>query len=200
MLLVACGGSAARNTKPAPSVGGAAGEPSGAAGSSNLAGAGEGGAAGVSAGGASGVPGTAGAEANDAGAGGEAGSPACAGLECLAGAELIYVPDREWQRPAAGNPMAELQEADYTPLLGPTWRAKFSSDALALDLTPTAGGDTVHGTRDAKRQDRAWFELALFAGGRFVVQASSNELQAEYTTYGSGSPIIGSTRGLLKSP
>jgi len=96
--------------------------------------------------------------------------------------------------------MVELQEADYTPLLGPTWRAKFSSDALALDLTPTAGGDAVHGTRDTKRTDSAWFELELFAGGRFVVQASSSELQAEYTVYGSGTPIISSTRGLLESP
>ena len=94
----------------------------------------------------------------------------------------------------------ELQEADYTPLQGPTWRAKFSIDALGVDLTPTAGGDTVHGTRDTKRADSAWFGLELFAGGRFVVQASSRELRAEYTIYGSGSPIISSTRGSLQSP
>lgn len=198
LLLVACGGSAARNTKPAPSVGGAAGEPSSAAGTPNGAGTGEGGAAGVGA--ASGAAAIAGAEASDAGAGGQPGSPTCDGLDCLAGAELIYVPDREWQRPASGTPMVELQEADYTPLQGPTWRAKFSIDALAVDLTPTAGGDTVHGTRDTKRADSGWFGLELFAGGRFVVQASSRELRAEYTIYGSGSPIISSTRGLLKSP
>ena len=94
----------------------------------------------------------------------------------------------------------ELSEADYQPLSGPSWLAKFSADALAVDLTPVAGGATVHGTRDQTREGRAWFELVLFAGGRFVVQASSSELHAEYTNYGSGMPIIGSTRGLLLAP
>jgi hypothetical protein len=94
----------------------------------------------------------------------------------------------------------ELSEADYKAVSGPTWLAVFSSDALEVDLTPSAGGAPVHGTRDQKRKDRAWFELTLFAGGRFVVQASGAELGAEYTTYGSGNPIIGSTRGLLQAP
>lgn len=143
----------------------------------------------------------AGAGAGDAGAGGKPGTPPCAGLDCLAGAELLYVPDREWQRNAAlSTPFVDLPEAEYTPLLGPTWRVKFSSDALTLELTATAGGDTASGKRDPKRTDRAWFDLKLATGGRFVVQASSNELHAEQTHYGSGVPIVSSTRGLLKSP
>jgi hypothetical protein len=202
---MACGGTASHAPKSAPEVGGAAGEPSGAAGTAPSAaaagGSGNGGVGG--AGGAEAeVAGEAGAAGVEAGAAGAAGQPSsCVGLECLAGAELIYVPDRAWQRPAgAVNMSSELAEADYQPLLGPTLRAKFSSDAQSLDLTPTAGGDTVHGTRDATRTDRAWFDLTLFAGGRFVVQVNANELQAEYTAYGSGTPIVSSTRGLLENP
>jgi hypothetical protein len=201
LVVVACGGTAARTPKNSPDLGGAAGEPSGAAGAAPSAaagGAGSGGAGGAAGGAEPEIPGAAGTDAGAAGAAGAAGEPSCVGLECLAGAELIYVPDRTWQRPAAaGNMSNELAEADYQPLLGPTFRAKFSSDAQSLDLTPTAGGDTVHGTRDATKANRAWFELTLFAGGRFVVQVSANELQAEYTAYGSGMPIVSSTRGLL---
>lgn len=186
-------------------MGGAAGEPSAAAGAVNAlpdeggAGGTNSGVGGAGGGADAGAAGAAGAEASAAGAGGQ---PACVGLDCLAGADLLYVPDRAWQRPtgAPNDTNAQLSEADYTPLAGPTWRAKFSSDARALDLTPSAGGDTVHGTRDPQRQDQAWFELSLFAGGRFLVQASANELQAEYTTYGSGMPIVSSTRGRLESP
>jgi len=200
---MACGGTASHAPKSAPEVGGAAGEPSGAAGTAPSAAGGSGNGGVGGAGGAEAeVAGAGGVEAGAAGAAGAAGQPSsCVGLECLAGAELIYVPDREWHRPAgAVNMNSELAEADYQPLLGPTFRAKFSSDAQSLDLTPTAGGDTVHGTRDATRTDRAWFELVLFAGGRFVVQASANELHAEYTAYGSGMPIVSSTRGLLENP
>lgn len=119
----------------------------------------------------------------------------------MAGAELVYVPDRKWQRPDGPASMTEeLSEADYQPLLGPSWLARFSSDALSVELTPVAGGATVHGSRDPAREGRAWYELVLFAGGRFVVEASSGELHAEYTNYGSGMPIIGSTRGLLLAP
>ncbi|HEY5377515.1 MAG TPA: hypothetical protein VIK01_27735 [Polyangiaceae bacterium] len=215
LLFIACGGKAAPTPKGSPNVGGAAGEPSAAAGASSVEVAGEGGsAAGASGGGAAGASvggvggvggaadaaGAAGAEPSAAGAGGQA-VLVCAGLDCLAGAELVYVPDRAWQRPAAPVSITnELSEADYQPLLGPTWLATFSSDAASVDLTPVAGGATVHGTRDQQREGRAWFELGLFAGGRFVVQASSAELHAEYTNYGSGTPIVASTRGLLETP
>jgi hypothetical protein len=206
-LLVACSGHVA-NTPPASGLGGAAGEV-GAAGAPSGAGtqsadvAGQGGAAGSRAGGAGGVEdaaGAAGAGLSDGGAGGE-GARACIELECLAGAELLYVPDRQWQRPA-GSPsiMEELAEADYKSLAGPSWRAEFSGDARTIELTPVLGGATVHGTRDQKREDRAWFELGLFSGGRFVVQASPAGLHAEFTTYGSGTPIVDSTRGPLEAP
>jgi hypothetical protein len=119
----------------------------------------------------------------------------------LSGAELLYVPDRAWQRPATPVSIwTELSESDYEPQALPPWVAHFSSDAQMLTLTPTAGGPIAYGTRDPKHEDEAWFELVLFAGGRFVVQASGNELHAELTVYGSGMPVTSSTRGLLETP
>ena len=75
----------------------------------------------------------------------------------------------------------------------------FSDDAQAVSLTPVAGGDTVGGTRKTPTADQARFELALFAGGRLVVKPGESAFQAEYTVYGSGAPILSSTRGELHS-
>jgi len=74
-----------------------------------------------------------------------------------------------------------------------------SDDATAIQLEPTAGGATVLGGRNTAYTNRAWYDLELFAGGRFVVQVADGELVAEHTIYGSGSPIVSSTRGTLKN-
>ncbi len=132
-------------------------------------------------------------------AGGEPGARSCVGLDCLAGAELTYEPTQTWHAPPGRFDAAgELAEADYTPMPGATIALKFSDDATQLQLTPTAGGATVTGTRNLARTDRAWYELQLFAGGRFVVQVGANQFTAEHTIYGSGRPILSSTRGVLK--
>ncbi len=132
-----------------------------------------------------------------AGAGGQATS--CVGLDCLAGAHLVYQPTRIWHAPAGPINSSELAEADYSALQGQPIALTFSDDGLHLQLQPTAGGATVLGERDSLHTDRAWYELELFAGGRFVVQlAADGQFEAEHTVYGSGSPIISSTRGVLK--
>ena len=118
----------------------------------------------------------------------------------MAGAELIYWPDREWQRATANPASQELLEADYQPKMASAWNVKFSSDARQIVLTPAAGGNAVHGARDLQHTDRAWFDLMLSTGGRFVVQVGAPEFQAEYTAYGSGVPIVSSTRGALRAP
>ena len=118
----------------------------------------------------------------------------------MAGAELVYWPDREWQRATANPASNELLEADYEPKIASAWDVKFSSDARQIVLTPRAGGNAVQGVRDMQHTDRAWFELMLAIGGRFVVQVGAAEFQAEYTAYGSGVPIVSSTRGDLKAP
>jgi hypothetical protein len=71
---------------------------------------------------------------------------------------------------------------------------------MAVELQPSAGGATVHGARNPAHADRAWYELELFAGGRFVVQLAGDQFVAEHTIYGSGSPILSSTRGTLNEP
>ncbi|HET7545892.1 MAG TPA: hypothetical protein VFK05_38755 [Polyangiaceae bacterium] len=210
-LVAACGGSASFAGHGSPNVGGSAGKTnsdaagSSAGGSVNVGTAGAAPASASGTGGEIGVAGTqseagasGGAAAGDGGDAGAAGQDSsCTSLDCLAGAKLVYWPDREWQRSSTSQPGFELSEADYTPKMGSAWDVKFSSDARQVVLTPRAGGDPVQGERDPQRTDRAWFDLALFAGGRFVVQVGPPWFQAEYTAYGSGQPIVSSTRGAL---
>ena len=224
VLLAACGKSTGNAPNGLPHAGGAGGEPDNAAGmpeggvsagsggrvaaagasAGGVAGASAGGVAGASAGGVAGAStgGAEGAEGGAAGAAGLAGSGPCLELSCLAGGQFVYVPTRQWQSSAtpAGKPDAvELSEADYAPLLGPRYNVTFSGDAQHVEVTPSAGGDTVQGTRRTPPVDQARFELELFAGGRFVVQLGNAAWQAEYTVYGSGRPIVSSTRGELQS-
>lgn len=138
------------------------------------------------------------------GEGGQAPDGTCAELSCLAGAALLYQPTREWQRPpGAPRFMVELSETDYRPRVGPTVMLKFSEDAQYVQLVPIAkgvpieGGEVVGGTRDPKFLDRAYFDLSLVAGGRFEIKVRAGKLEAEYTIYGSGVPVISSTRGVL---
>ncbi|MEO7036493.1 MAG: hypothetical protein ABI548_21290 [Polyangiaceae bacterium] len=215
VMVLGCGGSAVGEPSSgagAPSGGqlqavGSAGTSSSGAGAANGGTAAAGGAA---AGGAAAESGSGGntssggtLQGQAAGASGAAGQPAssdCVELSCLAGAEFIYQPTRQWQSSGAVQDSNSLSEADYTPRLADALSLKFSSDATQLEITPTAGGQAVLGTRDAQRSDRAWYNLKLFAGGRFVVQANGGAFQAEHTIYGSGAPILSSTRGALEAP
>jgi len=204
LLLVACGGTARSGSRGAPGSSVAGGDGTGGDESNSVGGQANGtagepslGAAGGAPGGAGGEPSSAGVEPGGAGAGGQ--SIQCAGLDCLAGAHLIYQPNRTWHAPAGPlSASSELAEADYTPMQGQPIALTFSDDAMAVQLQPTAGGASVLGERSPARTDRAWYELALFAGGRFVVQLADGQLVAEHTVYGSGSPIVSSTRGTLE--
>ena len=197
LLLVACGGSARSGDHGLPSsaagmdgTGGDApnsvgGQPNGDAGEPSLGATGGGG-----------EPSSGGSEPASAGAGGE--STRCVGLDCLAGAHLIYQPTRSWHAPTGAiSTTGELSEADYTPMQGQPIALTFSDDALAVELQPTAGGALVLGERNPTHTDRAWYELDLFARGRFVVQMADGQFVAEHTVYGSGTPIVTSTRGTL---
>jgi len=211
VLVAACGGSASYDASGSPNVAGASGSANvdfgGSSGADTSTAGTTGGSTGGSGAGGSGragAPSEAGASAaaGDSGTAGDASqvSPGCAGLDCLAGAELVYWPDREWQRTTEPPMSDELPEADDTPKLGSAWDVKFSADARQIVLTPSAGGDAVQGLRDTQHVDRAWFQLMLPTGGRFVVQGGALPFQAEYTRYGSGLPIVSSTRGTLKAP
>jgi hypothetical protein len=217
LLLVACGGSARSDGQQAPSSDAGGGATGGRG--SNEAGGQANGDAGEQANGDAGeqANGDAGEQANgDAGepsrsatdGGGAGGAPGsagaagqrseCSALDCLAGAHFTYQPTRTWHAPVGSVvPTSELSETDYTPLLGEPIALTFSDDASAVELIPSAGGTTVHGSRNPTRTDRAWYDLDLFAGGRFVVSLAEGQFLAEYTIYGSGRPIVSSTRGTL---
>jgi hypothetical protein len=209
VLLAACGGSASRNPSSSADDNQTAGEAGLDTGGSNVGVPAQGGtASGAPTAGAGGVAGStagdggasaSGANGGEAEAGGQP-SSSCVGLDCLAGAELVYWPDREWQRGSAPGAAGELPEAEYQPKMGLAWDVKVSSDARQIVLTPRAGGDEVHGVRDVQHTDQAWFELALAIGGRFLVNGALPAFQAEYTAYGSGVPIVSSTRGTLAPP
>jgi hypothetical protein len=200
LVLVACGGSARSGAHAsgdlaagADGIGGddshsVGGQPNSHGGEPSLG----------AAGGVGGEPSSAGIGPSSAGAGGQL--TLCFGLDCLKGAHFIYQPTRTWHAPAGPiNLSSDLAEADYTPMSGPPLAVTFSDDAMGVQLQPSAGGATVLGARKSAGTDRAWYELELFAGGRFVVQiAADGDYVAEHTIYGSGSPIISSTRGTLK--
>lgn len=190
LMMVACGGATDRKL-----AGAAAG------GSSSVGGAGASGAGTASGGlgsgaGQSGALGGAGL-AGTAGGGNEGGeSPGCAGLSCLNGVEALYLPDRQWQRSSAAQ-SDELDEADYTPLVGEPIPLRFSPDALSLQML-VEPDLIIYGKRDSTSGERAHFALDGFAGGRFLVWEDGTELAAEYTVYGSGVPVGSSTRGTLE--
>jgi hypothetical protein len=147
--------------------------------------AGGGGAAGTSAG------------APNAGAGGDGGDDACLALSCLGNRTFVYEPNRNWKNPGNASGKGELNEADYKPFVGESLIVEISSDSNLVTLTPVAGGTAEVGARDTNIATAAWYELGGFAGGRFIIQPGKSALQGEHTQYGSGVPIVSSTRGEL---
>jgi hypothetical protein len=118
----------------------------------------------------------------------------------LEGAELLYHPTRTWQPPPGNVAQTdELAEEDYTPFVADAIPLRFSPDATSLQML-VSGGTIVQGERDSSRPDIAWFMLDGFAGGRFVVTVEDAELHAEHTVYGSGRPVVSSTRGTVDLP
>lgn len=108
--------------------------------------------------------------------------------------------DRAWDREGAGVmlPSDPLGEADYRVLDAIVAYAVTISEAGAAVAIEAEG--VVSGRRVSVAPDRVSFDLTggLFAGGRFVVWWGDATLQAEFTVYGSGVPIIGSWRGTLE--
>jgi hypothetical protein len=48
----------------------------------------------------------------------------------------------------------------------------------------------LFGERNPPHTDQAWYQLDLFAGGRFEVQLADGQFVTEHTVYGSGRPIV----------
>jgi hypothetical protein len=94
------------------------------------------------------------------------------------------------------SPSDQLAEADYQRVSGgPTYPIVVSDRSLRVAI----GSPPLEGSRTTVATKGIVYELreGTFAGGRFVVWASNQGLQAELTIYGSGRPIVRSERGTL---
>jgi hypothetical protein len=121
---------------------------------------------------------------------------------------FTYLVTRTWDHSMVQFPSEELPEAAYSPLAdGPRHAVRFSTDAATAEITPAAssfdaevaGTDgVIVGTCYTLAPLRIAYGLdASLGGGRFIVWTQDSTLQAELTYYGSGVPIIRSTRGVL---
>ena len=159
------------------------------------------------AGGAGGLDGT--GDGGETGAGGDAGASGAGGaggdspvdLDLLAPNDFVYQANREWQMPDPGPqfPFDPLSESDYVAVTdGETLTVRFPNGGSEIEITDPVGGDTTVGELSDPVGDALVYDLDYFAGGRFVVwMADGGTLAAEHTVYGSGVPVISSTRGDL---
>jgi hypothetical protein len=111
----------------------------------------------------------------------------------------LFTVDREWDRSLVSVqfPSDPLSEAAYRPVTtGATLRVVVTdgADRVAIgEESPLIGKRT----RDGEATVTYDLTECTFAGGRFVVWADANGLQAELTIFGSGVPIVQSQRGQL---
>jgi hypothetical protein len=111
----------------------------------------------------------------------------------------ILTIDRVANGPEVKFPGDSLSECDFTATDEDIhYEVTFSENGRIITIE-TAVTDTVSGKRvnDGEAYKRYALDEGLFAGGRFIVWISNGILEAEYTVYGSGVPIIRSERGKL---
>ena len=119
----------------------------------------------------------------------------------LCGKTLTYWVTTEWGPSDGGFRTFVPAEQDYVTV---TPYAKdsvvFSADGSAVQVTAVQGGSApVAGTRTSTDQGRWTYRLEYFAGGELVVWSSGTTILASETRYGSGVPVIESTRGELRA-
>ena len=137
----------------------------------------------------------------EAGASAPAAEASATSLEELAGKRYEYSVDCAWQRPSsAREPSAQpLPEAEYSAVAPtPRYEVVFSPDGGSVTLSALVAGEgSLTGERSADVGERWSYELSAFAGGVFQIWREDAALHAELTIYGSGLPVVESTRGLL---
>jgi hypothetical protein len=115
----------------------------------------------------------------------------------LNNSSFIFHVDRRASHPDVQSPFEELQEIHYIPVNDSTrYEVAFSANIESVLIMP----DSVSGTLVKNTNEIKYYMISvdLFAGGRFMVWISQKKLNAEYTIYGSGVPIIQSERGYLE--
>jgi len=109
---------------------------------------------------------------------------------------FIFCIDRIADHPAVKFPSDTLYESQYTPIK--------NSKQYLIRLTDnkiTIQNDSISGQLAVKENQMIKYNLSggLFAGGRFIIWENGRYIEAEFTEYGSGVPIIKSERGHLYS-
>jgi hypothetical protein len=129
----------------------------------------------------------------------------CVDLSCLeAGRSYGYRPTREATPPIEqpDSPVAMLPESAYEAIdSAATHSVAFSAGLREAELVSLKDGQRLRGTLRERSGDRIAYALDAFAGGEFVVwpSASQADVEAEITLFGSGVPIVGSSRGVLEA-
>jgi len=112
--------------------------------------------------------------------------------------DWTFVVDRRWDGTTGGVkfPTDELGESAYQSVSdGATMTVTVSEDGAKVAI----GDGELAGVRGSSDGTVVQYDLdsGTFAGGRFVVWAVGDCLQAELTIFGSGVPIVQSERGEL---
>lgn len=115
----------------------------------------------------------------------------------LIGREYILKTDRVSLGPEVQFPADSLDESYYTASDEDiNHEVTFSEDGKIVSILP---GPVVGGLKkDGKTSKYYKLEYGLAAGGRFIIWIDEKDLEAEFTVYGSGIPIIKSERGNLE--
>ena len=128
-------------------------------------------------------------------------APDCVELSCVeANHPYSYRPTREARQPvrAVAPGAVELPESAYDDIeSAATHTVTFSADLETVEVVSLEDGQRLLGTQQDRGAQRIAYDLDAFAGGQFVVRFDEDELEAGITLFGSGVPIISSTRGLL---
>jgi hypothetical protein len=114
----------------------------------------------------------------------------------LFGKTFVLHIDRVAQLPDIQFPSDNLKESDYTLTNEEIqFDIVFSENGQAITIEP----GTIRGKKINDDDNCLRYELdeGVSAGGRFVLWINQNDIEVEYTIYGSGVPIIKSQRGIL---
>ena len=112
--------------------------------------------------------------------------------------DFVLVVNRISTYPNVQFPSDQLNEDDYVEIShGSEYEINFSENMQTISImNDSISGTIMVNTEEYKKYD---LDSGLFAGGRFIVWITEGQLEAEYTIYGSGVPIIRSERGYLLS-
>jgi len=114
----------------------------------------------------------------------------------LFGKDFLFCPDSVAFEPDVQFPTDQIDASEYV----------FTNIEIIYNISISENGETLlinYGEISAEldnENDHVYYNISegLVAGGRFVIKRINDQLNAEYTIYGSGIPIIKSEKGNIK--